>query len=57
MTISCQVKELWILSEKDWLNLTNGQQGSAFFYTQKNTQEGRAFIGDESFPLKQSLDT
>ena len=42
---------------KDRLNLTNGQQGSAFFYTQKNTQEGRAFIGDESFPLQQSLDT
>ena len=37
--------------KKDWLNLSNRQQGLAFFYTQKYTQEGRAFIGSmNSFP-------
>ena len=33
--IFCQVKELWNISEKDWLNLTNCQQGSEFFTNKK----------------------
>ena len=45
LTIFCQVKILRNISEKDWLNLTYLQQGLAFFYTQKNNQEGQAFVG------------
>ena len=39
----CQVKELWNISEKDWLNLSNRWFLLAFF-THKKTQEGRAFM-------------
>ena len=44
LMILCQLKELWNISEKYWLNLTNRHQGSAFFTHKKNTQEGQAFI-------------
>ena len=41
LTILCQVKELWNISEKDWLNLTNNQKGSAFFTHKKITRRGK----------------
>ena len=52
--ILCQVKELWNISEKDWLNLTNHQQGFGVFYKKKT---GGASIHriNKLFPLKPSL--
>ena len=41
--IFCQVKELWNISEKDWLNLSN-QWFLLSFFTHKNTQDVRAFM-------------
>ena len=38
--IFCQLKELWNISEKDWPNLSNHQQGLAFFYIQKIPRSG-----------------
>ena len=43
--MSEQLKEFLNISEKDWLNLTNRQQVSAFFTHKKNIQEGQGFKG------------
>ena len=43
LTIFGQVKKLWNISEKDWLNLSNQQFLLSFLHT-KNTQEGWAFM-------------
>ena len=50
-----QVKEFWNISEKDWLNLTNHQQSSAFLHTKKYPGGASIHRIDESFPLKPSL--
>ena len=56
MTISCQVKELWHISEKDWLNLTDCQQCLAFLHTKKYPGGASIHRIDESFPLKPTLE-
>ena len=52
--ILCQVKELWNISEKDWLNLSNKWFLLRFFYTQKNSR-GSIHKRKESFPVKPFL--
>ena len=53
--IFCQVKELWNISEKDWLNLSNWQFLLSFFTHKKHPRGASIHEIKESFPLKPSL--
>ena len=53
--IFCHVKELWNISEKDWLNLSNRQFLLSFFTQKKHPRGVSIHEIKELFPLKPSL--
>ena len=53
--IFCQVKELWNVSEKDWLKLSNRRFLLSFFIHKKHPRGASIHEIKEPFPLKPSL--
>ena len=49
------MKELWNISEKDWLNLSNRQFLLAFFTQKKHPEDASIHRRKESFPVKPFL--